>query len=269
MAARRANRPFRRVQRRRRSPLATRTVRETKWSTSRWTHTHEFIFDGESIINIDFVVMNPRILFEMTLQPDTPIGGPVRNIGPIVNTLQEVRGVKIGGIVWQSGFHVSQPMRDDDEDIYVNAYSRVIETLWTRRTDDDGISQNVADMASVWRPLRNDDSVFDPNENAGDLVRIHHTRGSIIGVGSNAFGFIPPSFPSSTATVGAASPAAATWTQPGWGGTRSLRMRKFVKDDQSLNFNVIVSNPNPAATEQIRVVWQCYATVYWASQNQR
>lgn len=269
MAARRAIRtPMRRFKKRR-APLRTTGVRETKWSTSRWTHTQEFAFDFEAVLDVDLVIMNPRIFFEMTLQPSTPVGGPVTNIGPIINQLQATRGVKVGGLVFQSGFHVARPVRDNDEDLYVNAYTKCVETIWTRETDPDGIPQDAANMDSVWRPLRNDDSVFDPNENAGDLVRIHHTRGSILAAGSNAFGFIPETFPQDFQTVGAASAAASTWTQPGWGGTRSLRLRKFITDEQTLNWNLRVSNPVPSAGEQLTVVWQCFMTVYWATQNQR
>lgn len=261
---RRAPRRFKR-----RAPLRTHNVKETRWNTSRWVVSREFAFDFESNLNVDMVVMNPRIFFEMTLQPSTPVGGPVTNIAPIVNTLQAIRGAKVGGIVWDSGFHTTKVITDDSGDLYVNAYSQCIETLWTREVDDVGIvTGDVAPMNATWRPLRVDDSVFDPVENAGDLVRIHHTRYALLACGDNAFGWgVDDDAPVNN--LGAASASASTWTQPGWGGTRSLRLRKFIADEQSLNFNLFVHNPNPSAQSQPTIVWTCMATVYWAMQNQR
>lgn len=251
---------------RRRAPLRTTSIKETRWNTSRFHAVRQFIFDFESVQNVDMVVFNPKVMLEMQLQPTTPIGGPVTNIAPIINTLNAVRGVKIGGIVWDSGFHCQTPTRSDDGETFTIAYSEVTETLWTREVDDEGIAQEVPLMQDTWRPLRVDDSVFDPGENDGDLVRIHHTRTSLIACGDNAYGWIGIGADSS---VGQAAAAASTWTQPTWGGTRSLRLRKFLADDQTLNFNLVVDNPNPSAQNQVSITWLCNATVYWAMQNQR
>jgi len=273
MAFRRSTKAPPRRRFKRRAPLRTTGVKETRWNTSRWVVTREFNFNTEfefaSNANVDMVVLNPRVMFEMTLQPTTPIGGPVTNIAPIINTLQALRGVKVGGIVWNSGFHCANIITDAAGELFVNAYSQCIETLWTREVDDVGIvTGDVPPMHATWRPLRVDDSVFDPVENAGDLVRIHHTRYAPIAVGDNAFGWgIDNDAPA--ITLGSASAAASTWTQPGWGGGRSIRLRKFIADEQSLNFNLFVHNPNPSATNQMIVVWTCMATVYWAMQNQR
>lgn len=259
-------RPRRTFKRRfRRSPLRTHGSRETKWNTSRFVTVRQFPFDNEQIQNVDIVVLNPRLLFELTLQPDTPAGGPVRNIAPIINTLQGMRGVKFGGMVWDSGFHISSPITPEGEEVMVNAFSRCYETLWIREIEqEDGIPDNAPDMNSTWRPLRVDDSVFDPTENAGDLVRILHTRYALLASGTNALGPL-----TSEDTAFPIAPHASTWTMPGWGGTRSLRARKFIADNQQLSFNLLVTNPNPSAQNQQVITWTIGATVYWAMESQR
>lgn len=246
-------------------PLRTRSVKETKWNTSRLNTVRSFVFDFESALSVDIVVINPRLQFEITATPSAP--GPVTNIGPMINVINSQRGIKVGGIVWDSGFVVQRPIQDA-EDAYVVAHARVHETLWTLETNHDtGLPTEIPLIADTWRPIRTDDSPFVPGEDDGGLVRIHHTRMALLAAGNNAYG-VGGQAPVDLGSPGGAN-ATNTWNMPGWGGTRSLRLRKFITDEQSLSFNVHVVNPNPASTVQFEATWVISATIYWAFANQR
>lgn len=251
----------------RRAPLRTTAVKDTKWNTSRFVHVEQFVFDFEASFSRDIVIMNPRLLMEVTTQPTAQGAGLLQNMGPVWNQINSLRGVKVGGLVWDSGFVVQRPVTDE-ENAYVVAHARVHETLWSLETDHDtGLPTGIPAIGDTWRPLRIDDSVFVPGEDDEGLVRIHHTRMALLNAGNNAYGG-GGNFPVSDASA-SGSPGANTWTMPAWGGTRSLRLRKFITDEQSLSFNLHVVNPNPASTDQFACTWVIGATVYWAMQNQR
>jgi len=246
-----ATRRRRFMRRRRRSPLSTRSSTEPKWRQAffNFAQQHTVGTVAGQFSTQQSLVINPTLMLE-ELQVTTA------GMGRVEGALSAMRGVHVGGVVWQSTFLCLTPGGGGLSDYLVD-YTICQERLLTQEVDDQGFPAAFPDYFLTWRPISGSDNDDTPKDNDGQLVRVHKFRNCAIATGDNAY-FHNGASPESAGTGSFATGAGG---MAGW-GPNSLRLKRFIADNQQLVFQVNIQTSS-AETNDRSMTWICQGTVYY------
>lgn len=231
----------------RRNPLRTHVVKEPRWNFSNFRFGSQFQPGPASTVQSQFLVMNPRLLLEL-VDPGFPGDVP----GTVQNSIMSPGGVKVGGIEWDTSFHLLVPQGSGT----LVAYLECKENLIVQEVQDDGLPNDLPDWQTSWRPISTSDTPGAvPSDGAFDIVRILRRRTTFIPYGENAFSI-------DNDVMFHFNPNCQTASHQGW-GHQSKRLRSFITDDQQLVFDVSVFRPDTAVVQPPIVGWLCTGTLYW------